>query len=154
MKNVTKAEQVEAVLSRIQDLRLADWVEVNEVDLRTLDFAVFMEKLRGEALEKDWDRKIKLAMLASKQGGRPFREWVYELQTRNALLRGREFRFSDEALRDTLEINMDQGLELRARRVVLEKNATLRDWIEAVDTEDRERLATKEMMTREIFRVD
>ena len=76
-----------------------------------------MDKLREEALEKDWYRKIKLAMLASKQGERPFHEWAYRMQPRNALLRGRPHHFSDEVLCETLQNNMDQGLELRVRRI-------------------------------------
>ena len=69
-------------------------------------------KLRGEALEKDWDRKIKLLMLASRQGDRPFHKWAYEMETRNALLRGRLHHFNDVALRENLKNNMDQGLKL------------------------------------------
>ncbi|KAF9645247.1 hypothetical protein BDM02DRAFT_3120539 [Thelephora ganbajun] len=79
-----------------------------------------MDKLREEALDKDRDRKIKLAILASKQGECPFHEWAYEMQAHNTLLRGRLCHFSEEALRETLENNMDQGLELQMRRTVLD----------------------------------
>ena len=107
VKAVSEKKKVESVLSQLQDFRIADWVEANEVALKLLDFASFMEKLRDEALEKDWDQKIKLSMLASKQGERPFHEWAYEMQTCNALSRGPTCHFSEEALRETLENNMD-----------------------------------------------
>ena len=115
LKKVEADKQVESILSRLLDFRIADWAEANEAALIALTFPKFMEKLRGEALEKDWDRKIKLSMLTSRQGDRPFHEWAYEMQTRNALLRGRPHHFDDESLRENLENNMDQGLELRTR---------------------------------------
>ena len=144
----------------MQDLHIADWAEANEAALVQLDFSEFMEKLRGQALEKDWDRKIKLAMLASKQGDCPFHEWAYEMQTRNALLRGRSYHFEDDTLRETLENNMDQGLELRIRRLAVAATVPLRDWIETVKAEDefvsRERKEAKEMyrMERAEYRVE
>jgi hypothetical protein len=133
-KQVAADKQVVSVISRLQDLRIADWIEANEATLVALKFPAFMDKLRGEALERDWDRKIKLSMLASKQGDRPFHEWAYEIQARNALLRGRKYHFSEEALRETLENNMDQDLELRARRTI--RGISLQDWIENVRVED------------------
>ena len=75
--------------------------------LKLLDFASFMEKLRDKALEKDWDQKIKLSMLASKQGECLFYEWAYEMQTHNALLCGCACHFSKEALCEMLENNID-----------------------------------------------
>lgn len=150
-----KGNQVESILSRLQDLRTADWVEANEAALTALAFPDFMEKLRGEVLERDWDGKIKLSMLASKQGERPFHEWAYSVQTRNALLRGRPHRFNDGALRELLENNMDAGLELRIRRLALATTVPLRDWIETVRVEDEfiagERKEAKEM-AREMAR--
>ncbi|KAF9645798.1 hypothetical protein BDM02DRAFT_3119713 [Thelephora ganbajun] len=151
VKDITEKKKVESVLSRLQDFRIADWVEANGVTLKTLEFSAFMEKLRKEALGKDWDRKIKLNILASKQGERPFHEWVYEMQTRNALLRGRQCHFNEEALRETLENNMDQGLELRMRRIVLAEETSLREWIEAVKTED-EFVTREREMAREVVR--
>ena len=110
--------------------------------------------VREEALEKDWDQKIKLSMLVSKQGDRPFHKWAYELQARNTLLRSHPCHFSDEALHETLENNMDQGLKLRARRIALGTEVSLREWIEVVKVEDefvvREREVTKEM-ARELY---
>ena len=81
IKNVAESKKVESILSCLQDLRIADWAKANEVILKALEFSEFMDQLKERALEKDWDRKIKLSMLWSKQGGRPFHEWAYELQT-------------------------------------------------------------------------
>jgi len=88
--------------------------------------------------EKDWDRKIKLSMLASKQGERLFTEWVYELINRNTLLRGWACHFTNEALRELFANNMDQGLKLHSQRIIsgLTEEAMIRDWIEAVKEED------------------
>ena len=66
MKGIKK--KVESILSRLQDLHIADWAKANKAALVQLDFPEFTEKLRGQVLENDWDRKIKLVMLASKQG--------------------------------------------------------------------------------------
>ena len=152
VRHVTVGKQVESVLSQLQDLHIADWAEVNESDLVALKFPEFMTRLRNEFLKRDWDRKIKLSMLASKQGERPFAEWAYEVQTHNTLLHGRPYHFSDEALRETLENNMDPGLKLRIRRMAkdVESPTPLRDWIETVKAEDeyvvRERKEVKEMV--------
>jgi hypothetical protein len=134
VKSVAGEKQVESVLSRFQDFHIADWAEANDAILKDLDFAMFMGKLRERLLEKDWDRKIKLAILASKQGDRPFEEWACELMNRNALLRGRTGHFTEEALRESIQNNMDQGLEKRIRRKIAEGLA-LHQWIEAVREE-------------------
>ena len=161
VKHVAVGKQVESILSRLQDLRIADWAEANEATLTALRFPDFMERLQGEALEKDWDRKIKLSILASKQEGCVFQEWVYELQTCNVLLRGRPCHFDDEVLCETLENNMDPSLEVRIRKIVSEESVELRDWIKMVKIEDefvtREQKETREMakeMAKEIFRTE
>ena len=146
IKNIAESKKVESILSRLQDLRIADWAEANETILKVLEFSEFMDRLKERALEKDWDRKIKLSMLWSKQGGRPFHEWAYELQTRNALLRGRPCHFSEEALREVLQNGMDQSLELRIRRL---EEASLYEWIEAVRLEDEFVTREREMYRRE-----
>ena len=97
------------------DIQIADWAEANEEILKSLNFATFMEKLQGQALEKDWDRKIKLLMLAMRQGERPFHEWVYKLLNCNALFCGCSCHFYNEALHELFWNNMDQGLELCCR---------------------------------------
>ena len=157
VKGITEKKKVESVLSRLQDIRIADWVEANEGTLRSLDFAQFMAKLRAETLEKDWDRKIKLSILASKQEERPFHEWAYAIQARNALLRGRPCHFEDVALRETLENNMNPGLEKRVRRIVFAADISIRDWIETVKEEDEfvvsERAMVKEM-AKEMYRAE
>ena len=115
IKSIAESKKVESILSRLQDLRIADWAEANEAILKVLEFSEFMDWLKKRALEKDWDCKIKLSMLWSKQGGRPFHEWAYELQTRNALLRECPCHFSEEALREILQNGMDPSLELCIR---------------------------------------
>ena len=156
-KNITDKKKVESILSRLLDFRIADWAEANEAQLKVLDFLTFMGKLQVEALEKDWDRKIKLEILASKQGERPFHEWAYGLLTRNTLLRGRPCHFDDVALRKTIENNMDSGLKLRMRRTPVGIDAPLRDWIKAVKVEDefvaREQEMAKAVM-KEIYRAE
>ena len=156
-KNVTDKKKVESILYRLLDFRIADWVEANEAQLKALDFLTFMGKLQAEVLEKDWDCKIKLEILASKQGERPFHEWAYRLLTRNALLHGRLCHFDDVSLRETLENNMDSGLELQMQRTPVDIGAPLWDWIEAVKVEDefvaREREMAK-VVAKEIYRVE
>ena len=149
VKNVSKTKQVESVIWQLKDLRIAHWAEVNEMALIDLDFAAFMEKLRGEALEKDWDRKIRLAMLASKQGERPFHEWAYELQNRNALLRGRPCHFNDAALRQMFRNNMDPHLELRSRLIMSHSpDLTIRGWIEKVKVKGEKIAEGRALMER------
>ena len=50
VKSVAEDKQVVSVLSRLQDLRIADWIEANEDRLVTLKFSEFMEKLREQVL--------------------------------------------------------------------------------------------------------
>ena len=136
VKKIEEEKKVESILSRLQDVRIVDWAVANETLLKTLDFATFTEKFRGQVLEKDWDRKIKLSILASKQGERPFEEWANEIQSRNALLRGRKCHFGEAALRETLENNMDSELETRMMKTLVAEDVSLREWVEAVRVED------------------
>ena len=133
VKDVTEEKKVGSVLARLQDLSIADWLDTNEERLKALEFSAFMDQLRERALEKDWDRKIYMSILSSKQGERTFHEWAYELQTRNALLRGSPYHFNEKAFRDRLQINMDPSLELRARKL---QEASLWRWIKEVELED------------------
>ena len=141
-------------MSRLQDIHIADWVEANEDALKGIDFVLFMTKLRAETLEKDWDRKIKLSILASKQEGCPFHKWVYAIQARNTLLRGRPCHFDEDSLHETLENNMSENLEVRVQRLMVTDDISLQDWIEVVKDEDefvaRERVMVKEM-ARELY---
>ena len=122
-----------------------------------INFVDFMTKLRAEMLEKDWDRKIKLSILALKQEERPFHEWAYAIQAHNALLRGRPCHFNDESLRETMQNNMNPGLEIRVRRIAFDAGVLLREWIEAVKEEDEfvvsERVMVKEM-AKEMYRAE
>ena len=136
VKKIEEEKKVESILSRLQDVRIVDWAVANEAMLKALDFATFTEKFRGQVLEKDWDRKIKLSILASKQGERPFEEWANEIQSRNALLRGRRCHFNKAALRETLENNMDSELETRMLKATVAEDVSLREWVEAVRVED------------------
>ena len=136
VKHIAEDQQVASVLFRLEDLQLSNWIEANEAVLTALKFPAFMDRLRDQVLEKDWDRKIKLSILDFKQGDRPFDEWVYDLQTRNALLWGRPQHFSDAALRDTIENNMDPILEVKVRRIAFGPTASLQEWVAAVAIED------------------
>ena len=69
------------------------------------------------------------------------------------------YHFSDEALRETLENNMDSGLKLQVRRIVVEVESPtpLWDWIEVVKAEDeyvtREWKEAKEMVKEMVKRM-
>ena len=152
VKHVAENQQVESVLFRLEDLQLSNWIEANETVLTALKFPDFMDRLRDQVLEKDWDRKIKLSILDFKQGERIFSEWVYEIQTRNALLWGRPQHFSDAALRDTIENNMDPVLEVKIRRITFGPSVSLQEWVAAVAIEDesvaRERKALSDAVDK------
>jgi hypothetical protein len=156
VKSVSE-KKAESILSRLQDFCTADWVEVNEGMLKALNFVAFMVGLREEVFEKDWDHKIKLSILASKQGECPFNEGVYMMQTRNTLFQGRACHFDSDTLWETLENNMDQGLELQMQRVIIADDTLLHRWIKTVKVEDefmaREQGVAKEM-AREMFRAE
>ena len=146
-KRIGEEAQVGSVLYRLEDLQLANWVEANEVILTALKFPVFMDRLRDHILEKDWDRKIKLSILDFKQGECPFGEWVYDLQNRNALLWGRPHHFSDVALRETIENNMDPVLKIKVRRIVFAPTALIQEWVAAVTVEDETVARERKAMT-------
>ena len=156
-KNITDKKKVESILSRLLDFCIADWAKANEAQLKALDFLTFMGKLRAEALEKDWDRKIKLEILASKQGEHPFHEWAYGLLTHNALLRGWPCHFDDVALHKTIKNNMDSGLESQMHRTPVGVDAPLWDWIKVVIIRDEFVAREREMakaVAKEIYRAE
>jgi hypothetical protein len=72
------------------------------------------------------------------------------MQTRNALLRNGPYHLNDNSLRETLENNMDQGLERRVRSS--KEEVSLRKWIEAVKTEDEFLKGERELLLREMYR--
>ena len=153
VKSVSAKKQVESVLSQLQEPRLEAWVEAKEEELKSLDFASFMDKLRDRALIRDWDRKIKLEMLATKQGDTPFLDWAYGLVNRNELLKGRPCYFSEEALCELFRNTMDHSLELRMRKIAFGGDAEIRDWIEEVGLE-AELLADQRAASRDWRRED
>ena len=50
VKGITERKKVESVLSRLQDIHIADWIEANEMSLVGITFVDFMMKLRAETL--------------------------------------------------------------------------------------------------------
>ena len=152
VKSITDTKQVESILARLQDFHIADWVRANAVDLKTLSFSEFMERLREETLEEDWDRAIMLEIHDSKQRKRPFPEWVYHLQNRNALLRGRkDYHYDETSLRLTLEKNMAVDLEERVRRLEIPRTSRFKDWVEKVKKEDKVRLRDDEKAEKRLL---
>ena len=142
IKNIADDKKVESVLSRLQDQGIADWAEANEAMLKDLEFPEFMKRVRKQALEHDWDRKVMLTIIESRQGTRAFYDWANGLYNRNTLLRGTEFHMDEKGLRQTIENTMNQVLEYRMRRFNVPRDTPIRDWIEQTRMED-------EFMTKE-----
>ena len=84
-KHIVEDTQVELVLYQLEDIDIVEWAEADEAALVALTFMDFMDKLREQVLEKDWDWNLKLSILSLKQGEHPFGEWAIELKNRNGL---------------------------------------------------------------------
>ena len=139
-KDVEADNQVKRVAWGLLDPRIQQWYSIDSGRLNALDFAEFMVELRSYWLPSDWASDLRLKMLSSRQGTRPFLEWVVDMQTQNSLLVGDEAHLSKAGLHYHLEANMSKDLAVEYCSSEAKNEATLRLWIEKVKKLDEKRM--------------
>ena len=149
-KDVEADNQVKRVAWGLLDPRIQQWYAIEAERLNGLDFGDFMVELRSYWLPSDWASDLRLKMLSSRQGTRPFLEWVVDVQTQNSLLVGDEAHLSEAGLRYHLEANMNKDLAVEYRSSDAKNAATLRLWIEKVKKLDEKRMRDARQLREQI----
>jgi hypothetical protein len=141
MKHAAKTpeEIVSLVAEGMMEPRLVAWYQADQKRIDGLTLAKYMEELAILVLEKDWDHKLRVQVLSSKQGKRPFMNWAIEMENLNAILltSAPTRALSTDALKNQLEANLNLELldDLCAEPVVA---TTLAPWkLEVKERDDR-----------------
>ena len=139
-KDVAEKEQVGKIAWTLQDPRVQDWYLSDCDCIHTLSFPDFMKEVRAYWLPSDWAAVLRLKMMSSTQGNKPFHVWAAEVQSQNVLLRGDPSHMTDAALRYHLESHMhvDLNTDYRVANIDMEKD--LCKWIERVRVLDEKHL--------------
>ena len=114
-------EQVSEILDCFRDQRIIGWIANNRPILvgNTYNFTSFMKKFRELFLDPDWEydivRSVLNAKMASNELFSSYADSADRIITGNNLLRGTESCLDNAGLKNTLAMNMSEGLTMHLR---------------------------------------
>ena len=128
MKDIPEDKQVHKVIAGICDQRMKDHISTNRTRIIALTFPQFLQELKDNWLDKNWEAITWIQLLRMVQGrDQPFRDYMVALLAQNSLLMGTTSHLSNAKLHHQLEV----GLELCLSQKI--KNDTV---IAALDADD------------------
>ncbi|KAJ2913860.1 hypothetical protein MD484_g6573, partial [Candolleomyces efflorescens] len=137
-KGIKEEDQVRRIInSCFHDNRIIHWIDGNRERLEALTFTAFMKEFRDEWLEHEWARKLDSKLRVMRQKNRTFREWYNDFYSQVLLLTGTSEEKSDEEIRRLVYSLMDEHLRSRADLERIRGLSTLKQWTNALVTEDR-----------------
>lgn len=156
-KDIAANKQVRKVLGSLKDPRICEWANTDRSRVQALTFEKFMDELRAEFLDEDWEGKTRAEVLAVCQNGHPFRDFFRLLNAKNALLANTPSHFDDAKMQHQLEAGMDKVLTERGNLLKANKIADFKLWIAEMKRVDKlmvaERVQTRaelnEMMKKD-----
>lgn len=74
-KDIPADKQVQKVLGSLKDPRIRDWANTDRMRVQALTFNKFMDELRAEFLDEDWESKIRAEVLTIRHNGHPFHDF-------------------------------------------------------------------------------
>ncbi|KAF9487228.1 hypothetical protein BDN71DRAFT_1437006 [Pleurotus eryngii] len=110
--------------------------------------------MRTLFLPSDWEHAGRMDVLRLQQGSRSFVEFSLDMMGRNNLLAGTDSFFNDEALRDTMDANMDRELARECNRENVTSIASFRDWLDEVKRLDERKRQRMEEIERTLARIN
>ncbi|KAH7917164.1 hypothetical protein BV22DRAFT_1026885, partial [Leucogyrophana mollusca] len=140
-KSVPDIEQVQCIAWGMRDVRLQDWYLNDKDEIDQYSFPQFMTQLRLHWLEADWQSKIRMKVLGSRQGNCPFYEWAIDLQSSNAILRDDPAYLSLDQLRFQMEANMHPSLRTKCEHEKASTEKVFNKWVVLVKRLDEKRQA-------------
>jgi len=150
IKNIAEASQVVHAAAGLKNPLHRNWYSVNSATLKILSFDEFLARFRHETLPLHWEENVRVQMMQSRQGARPFSEWATNIRIKNTVLRGTASALDDGKMKYLLEAGMNEGLRnLYAQKTIRSINV-LKDWLQAVETLDGERLLQEREIARQV----
>ena len=117
--------------------RLAQWYNADAKRIDKLSLDEYLKELAKQALEKNWEYKLRDEILSSKQGSADFMASKNLNENNNAILASAEsdFALTKDALRAQLEANLHENLrrDLSLNSVTA---TTFAEWADAVSDRD------------------
>ncbi|KAJ2911423.1 hypothetical protein MD484_g8992, partial [Candolleomyces efflorescens] len=137
-KGIKEEDQVRRIVnSCFHDNRIIHWIDGNRERLEALTFTAFMKEFRDEWLEHEWARKLDSKLRVMRQKNRTFREWFNDFYSQVLLLKGTSEEKSDDEIRRLVYSLMDEHLRSRADLERIRGLESLKQWTNALITEDR-----------------
>ena len=128
MKDIPEDKQVRKVIAGICDQWMKDNISMNHTCIIALTFPQFLQELKDNWLNKNWEAITCIQLLHMVQGrDQPFQDYMVVLLLQNSLLMGTTSHLSNAKLCHQLEV----GLELCLSQKI--KNDTV---IAALDADD------------------
>ena len=109
VKDIPEDKQVCKVIAGIRDQRMKDHISMNCARIIALTFPQFLQELKDNWLNKNWEAITHIQLLCMVQGrDQPFRDYMVVLLVQNTLLMRTTSHLSNAKLHHQLEV----GLEL------------------------------------------
>ncbi|EIM84247.1 uncharacterized protein STEHIDRAFT_82131 [Stereum hirsutum FP-91666 SS1] len=144
-KEIKATDQVEMVVSGMEDPVIRAWYQGNPATLHALTFDAYMKEMAKVWLPKNWELKVRRSVNGEHQGERDFWSWATHIRQTNATLLGTTYHANDTRLMEILEANMDPHLSKAVeRKGIIATN--IKDWLEEIRTVDDERQDVREQV--------
>lgn len=113
-KDIDKFDQVAKVKRGFQGLRIKNWIQSTGAIVNGMDFEDFYVLLCNAMLEPGWDTRVHNQLHSTRQNGREFNDYYFNILAQNALLDGTELALSMAEICMVIEANLDEDLRKEA----------------------------------------
>ncbi|EMD34478.1 hypothetical protein CERSUDRAFT_97734 [Gelatoporia subvermispora B] len=155
-RRVALAEEIQTatITSRMEDPRMENWYNSNQLTYDALLFSVFMQLVRDTYLEKDWDIFLCDEILGSQQGQRPFWDWVTDIRNKAVYLTDTPQALDERRLREHVSASVHPELK---RLMISQHNSPhlhglgiFEQWLQALKHLDKERCENEALVKESI----
>ncbi|KAF9491940.1 hypothetical protein BDN71DRAFT_1345166, partial [Pleurotus eryngii] len=153
-KLITPENRVVSIAWGMSGVHAVRWLSANSPLLDAMSWGDYKEHMRTLFLPSDWEHAGRMDVLRLQQGSRSFVEFSLDMMGRNNLLAGTDSFFNDEALRDTMDANMDRELARECNRENVTSIASFWDWLDEVKRLDERKQQRMEEIERTLARIN
>ncbi|KAF9489768.1 hypothetical protein BDN71DRAFT_1435181, partial [Pleurotus eryngii] len=153
-KSITADNRVVSIAWGMSGVHAVRWLSANSPLLDAMSWDDYKEHMRTLFLPSDWEHAGRMDVLRLQQGSRSFVEFSLDMMGRNNLLAGTDSFFNDEALRDTMDANMDRELARECNRENVTSITSFRDWLDEVKRLDERKRQRMEEIERTLARIN
>ena len=138
---VADDQKVKKLLGSFKNTLVDNWMSTECDRIVQLSFSDFMDKFWERWLPANWEQTVLTQMLGMHLDPtkHTFETWAAQILSHNVSLRGTKSHMTNEALRQQLEIMLDEELRTLACETTVAEIVTLKDWMAKIKELDNRR---------------